>query len=91
MTKVAIILTDELQRFIDRSVKSGSYHNPSEVVANALHGLKAQEDFEHGKLALLRKEIAIGTGQADQDKFVEFNAESIKAEGRRRLLAYAGE
>lgn len=88
MTEVAISLTDELRDFVEKSVDSGVFHNASELVANAIHSLKAQEQV---KLETLRAEIAIGVAQADRGEFVEFDAASIKAEGRARLSTTSGQ
>lgn len=88
MTQVAVNLTDELWDFVEKSVDSDVFHNASEVVANALHALKARAQ---AGLESLRTEIAIGVAQADRGEFAEFDAESIKAEGRARLSASSGQ
>jgi antitoxin ParD1/3/4 len=84
MTQVAIDITDELRAFVDSSVEAGRFHSASEMVAAALHTLKSDE---HAKFEALRADIAVGIAQADRGEFVEFNADSIKAEGRARLAA----
>lgn len=84
MTQVAISLTKELNEFVEKSVNAGLFHNASELVANALHTMQAQN---MAKLEALRAEIAIGTAQADRGEFIEFDAESVIAEGRDRLAA----
>lgn len=82
MIQVAINLTEELKEFVDKSVNAGLFHNASEVVANALHTLRTQDA---AKLEALRVDIAVGIAQADRGEFVEFDAESVIAEGRGRL------
>ncbi|MEO6847806.1 MAG: type II toxin-antitoxin system ParD family antitoxin [Chthoniobacterales bacterium] len=82
MTQVAINLTDELTEFVKKSVSSGLFHNVSEVVANGLHVLKAQED---AKLQALRADIAVGVEQAKHGEFMEFDAETVIRDGRKRL------
>ncbi|MEO8206043.1 MAG: type II toxin-antitoxin system ParD family antitoxin [Chthoniobacterales bacterium] len=81
MTHVDISLTPELNDFVKRSVNSGLFHNISEVVANGLHVLKAQQET---KLQALRADIAVGVEQAERGEFVEFDAESIIQSGRKR-------
>lgn len=84
MTQVAIKLSDELNDFVQASVKSGVFRNASEMVSNALHALKAQEQ---AKLAALRADIAIGVEQARRGEFVEFDAGTVIADGRKRLAS----
>jgi len=86
MTQLAIKLTDELTDFVQASVQSGAFHSASEMVANALHALKSQDD---AKLAALRSEIALGAEQALRGEFVEFDAESIIVERRKKLSSKA--
>jgi antitoxin ParD1/3/4 len=90
MTTVAISLKDEDRKFIEEVVKSGRYLSESEVVAEALTELKVREEVRAHKLAGLRAKVQIGIDQADRGEFVEFTAEDVKAEGRRRLSAGQG-
>lgn len=85
MTQLAIKLTDELNDFVQASVQSGAFHNASEMVANALHALKSQDE---AKLAALRSEISYGAEQAQRGEFVEFDAETVIAD-RKRLSSKA--
>lgn len=84
MTQVAIKLTDELNDFVQATVEAGVFRNASEMVANALHALKAQEQE---KLAALRADVAVGVEQARRGEFVEFDAETVIADGRKRLAS----
>lgn len=86
MTQLAIKLTDELNDFVQASVQSGAFHNASEMVANALHALKSQDE---AKLAALRSEISLGAEQAQRGEFVEFDAETVIADRRKRLSSKA--
>jgi antitoxin ParD1/3/4 len=64
-------LTDELDRFVLKKVKSGRYENASEVVRAALRSLE-REDREHeAKLTALRAAIDDGdtSGTASGDVF----------------------
>jgi antitoxin ParD1/3/4 len=53
-------LTDGLDRFIARKVKSGRYENASEVVRAGLRTLEREEQQYEAKLAALRAAIDDG-------------------------------
>jgi len=53
-------LTDELDRFVLKKVKSGRYDNASEVVRAALRTLEREEKQYEAKLAALRAAIDEG-------------------------------
>lgn len=55
-------LTDELDRFVLKKVKSGRYENASEVVRAALRTLEREEQQYETKLAALR--VAVDEGDA---------------------------
>ena len=69
-------------RFIADLLKTGLYQSQSEVVREGLRLLKEREDLKNLRLAELRKEIAIGSEQADRGEFVD--GEKLFAEIRRR-------
>jgi len=87
MTTVAIALNAEDQQFLEESVKSGRYGSESEVVAEALAGFRVREAIRRAKLDELRAKVQVGIEQADRGEFVEFTAEDVKAEGRKRLAS----
>jgi len=87
MTTVPIALNDDDQRFIEEAVKSGRYFSESEVVAEALSELKVREAIRNGKIDDLRARVQVGIEQADKGDFVEFTAEDVKANGRKRHSA----
>ena len=64
-------LTDELDRFVLKKVKSGRYENASEVVRAALRTLEREEQQYDAKLAALRTAIDEGdaSGVAEGDVF----------------------
>jgi len=64
-------LTDELDRFVLKSVESGRYENASEVVRAALRNLEREERVYDAKLARLRGAIDEGdaSGVAKGDVF----------------------
>jgi antitoxin ParD1/3/4 len=65
-------LTDELDRFVAKRVKTGRYENASEVVRAGLRTLEREEQQYEAKLAALRAAIDDGdaSGVADGDVFV---------------------
>ena len=69
-------------KFIAEQLKSGMYLSQSEVVREGLRLLKEREELKKLRLAELRREIAIGTEQADRGEFVD--GEETFAKIRRR-------
>jgi antitoxin ParD1/3/4 len=53
-------LTDELDRFVAKKIKSGRYENASEVVRAGLRTLEREEQLHGAKLAALRTAIDEG-------------------------------
>jgi len=68
--------------FIADLLKTGLYQSQSEVVREGLRLLKEREELKNLRLSELRKEIAIGSEQADRGEFVD--GEETFAEIRRR-------
>jgi antitoxin ParD1/3/4 len=64
-------LTDDLERFVLKKVKSGRYENASEVVRAALRTLEREEQQHEAKLSALRAAIDEGdtSGVATGDVF----------------------
>jgi len=60
-----------LDNFIAELLKSGMYQTQSEVVREGLRLLKEREELKELRLAELRKEIAIGSEQADRGELVD--------------------
>ena len=87
MSAIAIALPDELEEFVNQSVKSGQFAGPNELVTSALFAFRDQAELEGKKLARLRGDIAIGIEQAERGEFAEFDAESIIAECKRERAA----
>lgn len=69
-------------KFIGELLKTGMYQSQSEVVREGLRLLKEREELKKIRLAALRKEIAIGSEQADRGEFVD--GEQTFADIRRR-------
>jgi antitoxin ParD1/3/4 len=64
-------LTDELDRFVAKKVKTGRYENASEVVRAGLRSLEREEQQYEAKLAALRAAIDEGdaSGVTEGDVF----------------------
>ena len=78
-------LTEELDRFVVKKVKTGRYENASEVVRAALRSLEREEQEYEAKLAVLR--AAIDEGDASgiaEDGVFERVLESLKLSKTRR-------
>ena len=69
-------------KFIAELLKTGLYQSQSEVVREGLRLLKEREELKQIRLSELRKEIAVGSEQADRGEFVD--GEETFAEIRRR-------
>ena len=88
-----ISLTKEFENYVGQKVESGLYHSASEVIRDGLRLMKERDELHQGKLAELRKEIAIGIDQADRGQVQPFNEETtsrVKARGRKRLATQNG-
>lgn len=69
-------------QFVADLLKGGLYQSQSEVVREGLRLLKEREEWKQLRLAGLRKEIVIGSEQADRGEFVD--GPQVFAEIRRR-------
>ena len=58
-------------RFVADLLKTGHYQSQSEILREGLRLLKEREELKHLRIAELRKEIAIGTAEADRGEFVD--------------------
>lgn len=57
--------------FVSDLLKGGHYQSQSEVLREGLRLLKEREELKQLRLDTLRKEIAAGSEQADQGRFVD--------------------
>ncbi len=71
-----------LDDFVAGLLESGYYQTQSEVLREGLRLLKEREDLKQLRLSDLRKEIAIGSEQADRGEFVDGPAAFAKIRDR---------
>ena len=57
--------------FVADLLKTGHYQTQSEILREGLRLLKEREEVKQLRLAELRKEIAVGSEQADRGQFVD--------------------
>jgi antitoxin ParD1/3/4 len=60
-----------LEEFVAELLESGLYQSQSEVVREGLRLPKEREDLKKLRLGELRREIALGSEQADRGEFVD--------------------
>jgi antitoxin ParD1/3/4 len=84
-----VSLTPELERLVQRKVKSGEYQTASEVVREGLRLIK-----ERDRINWLRAEIQKGIDAAERGEYEDYDenttqglVEDIKRRGRERLAA----
>ena len=66
-----VSITEKLEEFVNDKVESGLYNSASEVVREALRLLVQQDELRQLRLDELKKEIAIGVGQADRGELID--------------------
>jgi antitoxin ParD1/3/4 len=59
------------ENFVTELLESGLYQSQSEIIREGLRLLKEREDLKRLRLADLRKEIALGSQQADRGEFLD--------------------
>jgi antitoxin ParD1/3/4 len=60
---MTVTLTAEQEQFIAEELKSGHYHSASDVIAQSLGMLRAQEEFIRENVSELREKISVGVEQ----------------------------
>ena len=68
---MTVTLTEEQERFIAEQIQSGHFHSASDVVAQSLGMLRAQEEFIRTHAAELREKIAVGLEQMRRGETVD--------------------
>lgn len=85
-----VSLHPAIEKFVDETVKAGTYSNASDMINGALLLLMDHETLmpkAPSEIEDLRRKIAIGIAQLDRGERAPLDIEQIKAEGRRRLAA----
>jgi antitoxin ParD1/3/4 len=72
-----------LENFVTELLESGLYQSQSEIIREGLRLLKEREDLKRLRLDDLRREIALGSEQADRGEFVDGPATFRQIRGRR--------
>ena len=57
--------------FVADLLKTGYYQTQSEIMREGLRLLKEREEIKQMRLAEMRREIAVGSEQADRSQFVD--------------------
>ncbi|WP_017325281.1 type II toxin-antitoxin system ParD family antitoxin [Synechococcus sp. PCC 7336] len=78
-----IALTPELQRLIQRQVKSGKYASTSEVLLAGVRLLDEIESMYRGRYEELRQEVLMGVDAAERGEFIP--AETVFERAQARL------
>jgi len=84
MGNLNVSLTDELVSYVKTKVESGRYASSSEVVREALRLMEKHDQAEGERLRFLQQAWQDGIESGD---FRPLDAEAVKAEGRKRLMA----
>jgi len=58
-------------QFVADLLETGHYQSQSEILREGLRLLKEREELKQLRLAELRREIAVGSAQADRGEFVD--------------------
>jgi len=77
-----VSLTPELEKLVNRKVKSGRYQTASEVVREALRALEERDQFTAHRLAALRKQITKGLRSGMPEAL---DVDELKRAVRRRM------
>jgi len=77
-----------LENFVTELLESGLYQSQSEIIREGLRLLKEREDLKRLRLDDLRKEIALGSQQADRGEFLDGPA-TFRQIRRRRSARHA--
>jgi antitoxin ParD1/3/4 len=68
---MTVTLTAEQEQFITEQLNDGHYRSASDVIAQSLGMLRAQEEFIRSNTAELREKIAVGLGQIKRGEVVD--------------------
>jgi antitoxin ParD1/3/4 len=80
MATMNVSLSEEFVGFVNGEVASGEYASASEVVRDALRLLRREKAAREEKLAILRREVAIGLEDARAGRVSNRSATDIAAD-----------
>jgi antitoxin ParD1/3/4 len=80
MATMNVSLPREFVEFVNREVESGEYVSASEVVRDALRLLRREKAAEEEKLAILRREVAVGLADVRAGRLSRRTATEIAAD-----------
>ena len=75
-----VSLSEEFVEFVNREVASGEYSSASEVFRDALRLLRREKAAEQEKLAILKREVAVGLADLRAGRLSNRTAIQIAAE-----------
>lgn len=94
-----VTLTPELEKIVEKKIKTGRFNSVGEVVREGLYLLDLEDDFQEMKRERLREELLKAKQQFENGQFITVNSaeqmkaylEDIKQRGRKRLAKENGE
>ncbi len=86
---MTISLNPELERFVREQVAAGQFASADEVINSAVAALRGRVALPTDELAELRALIGIGVAEADRGELQDWDAEDLRAEGKRLLASAA--
>jgi len=81
-----VSLTSQLEQFVEKKVREGTYQTASEVIREGLRLLAERDQKRALELQRLRREIAVGLDQVENGQVGNLSIQKIKAEGRKRRV-----
>ena len=87
-----VSLLPHLKAFAEAKVRAGDHDSVDDVINYALHVLREMDqqepqDFDTQAHEELRRQLDVGLAELDRGECGDWDAEEIKAEGRRLLAA----
>ena len=82
-----VSLTSQLEQFVEKKVREGTYQTASEVIREGLRLLAERDQKRALELQRLRREIAVGLDQVENGQVGNLSVQKVKAEGRKRRAA----
>jgi antitoxin ParD1/3/4 len=80
---MTLLLTPELEIFIQSQVASGKYTSTDEVIIAALKLLEERERIYQGRFEELQREIAVGLEEAERGELID--ADTVFSQLREKL------